>query len=145
MYIENSVRSHFLFFIFFLSVFTLHAQSPDAAAGLWLTAEGESHIKIYRNGDEFKGKIVWLKDPEDENGWPITADNGEEILNMVIMTRFEYDDGEYVNGKVYDPESGKTYYGSMSLDGKDVLKLRGSLDQMGWLGRTETWTRVKKK
>lgn len=137
------VQKTFLVIALFISALGLFAQPSNAATGLWLTADGDSHIKVYRDGDQFKGKIVWLKNPEGENGRPVTGENGDQVLNMVIMTRFEYEDGEYVNGKVYDPESGKTYYGSMELDGKDVLKLRGSLDKTGWLGRTETWTRVK--
>ncbi|MCA1752544.1 MAG: DUF2147 domain-containing protein [Cryomorphaceae bacterium] len=139
------IHKMLLLITFFTSAFALCAQPSDAATGLWLTAEGDSHIEVYRDGAEFKGKIVWLKNPKDDNGRPVTGENGNEILNMIIMTRFEYQDGAYVNGNVYDPESGKTYYGSMELGGKDVLKLRGSLDKTGWLGRTETWTRVEKQ
>lgn len=135
--------------IIFLSIYMiscslgLMAQPSEAALGLWLTDEGESHVKIFRDGEEFKGKIVWLRNPKDDRGQPVTDDNGDPVLNMVFMTEFVYEDGEYVDGKVYNPKTGKTYYGSMELDGKNVLKLRGSLDQSGWFGRTETWTRVK--
>jgi uncharacterized protein (DUF2147 family) len=112
--------------------------------GKWLTAGGESHIEIFKQGNFFHGKIVWLEKPNDDQGRPIVDDNGTKILNMVIMTDFSYDEGEYVEGKVYDPETGKTYYGSMELQDKNTLKLRGSIDKFGWLGRTETWKRVQR-
>lgn len=43
-------------------------------------------------------------------------------------------------GSIYDPKSGRTYRGSLALDG-DELKLRGYLG-LKLLGRTEEWTRV---
>lgn len=120
------------------------AQGASDIEGFWLTDDGESHVHIYREGNTYRGKIAWLKNPNDENGRPITDDRGDEILGMEFMKGFIYDGGEYTEGRVYDPESGKTYYGSMRLDGDNKLKLRGSLDKSGWLGRTETWTRVEK-
>lgn len=129
---------------YFIASWSACAQNADLVLGHWLTSEGDSHIEVYKKGNAYYGKIAWLKDPNDDQGKPITDDNGDPILDMEIMRGFRYEDGEYVDGKVYDPQSGKTYYGSMELDGKSVLKLRGSLDKSGWLGRTETWTRVKK-
>ena len=43
---------------------------------------------------------------------------------------------------IYDPGNGKTYNCSMKVEG-DVLKVRGSLDKRGLLGRTMDWFRVK--
>ena len=45
-------------------------------------------------------------------------------------------------GKLYDPTSGKTYKGSMTLDGAR-LKLRGYVG-ISLFGRSETWTRVER-
>ncbi|MGL5957358.1 MAG: DUF2147 domain-containing protein [Phocaeicola sp.] len=39
-----------------------------------------------------------------------------------------------------DPKSGKTYYLTISYDkGTGQLKLRGSLDKRGFLGRNQYW------
>ena len=38
--------------------------------------------------------------------------------------------------------NGKTYFCSMKVDG-DILKVHGSLDKKGWVGRTMDWYRVK--
>lgn len=144
MQMRSFTRIYLLFTaLFFTLSVDVHAQSADVVVGRWLTADGESHIEVYKKGNTYWGKIAWLKEPHDDQGKPITDDNGDPILDMEIMRGFRYEEGGYVDGKVYDPESGKTYYGSMELDGKSVLKLRGSLDKSGWLGRTETWTRVQ--
>lgn len=123
----------------------LHGKEPDAVVGTWETSDAESHIQIYRKGDLYYGKIVWLKEPKDENGEEVRGAKGERILGLELMSGFEYDekDERYENGRIYDPESGKTYYASMYLKNGQVLKLKGSLDKYGMLGRTETWKRVK--
>ena len=47
-----------------------------------------------------------------------------------------------VNGTVYDPDNGKTYYASVKYDAKNnTLILRGSLDKKGIFGRSQTWVR----
>jgi len=53
-------------------------------------------------------------------------------------------DGEHLKGKVYDPESQKTYHGKVTYKAKtDELIVRGSLDKAGLLGRSQTWKRKK--
>ena len=43
-------------------------------------------------------------------------------------------------GHIYDPRNGRTYRGSMTLDG-NLLRLRGYVG-LRLFGRTETWMRV---
>ncbi|MBO5818668.1 MAG: DUF2147 domain-containing protein [Bacteroidales bacterium] len=52
--------------------------------------------------------------------------------------------GEYSGGSIYDPGNGKTYNCSMKVEG-NTLKVRGSLDKKGLLGRTMDWFRVEEK
>jgi len=122
-----------------------YAQESDDILGFWETSEKRSHIKIYKKGSEYFGKVAWLREPNDpETGEPKTDENGKGILNMEILKEFVFDDDEWEDGTIYDPESGKTYYCSMEFNDKGQLKIRGSVDPMGWLGRTEVWTRVDK-
>ena len=52
--------------------------------------------------------------------------------------------GDHLKGKVYDPESQKTYFGKITYKAKtDELVLRGSLDKAGLLGRSQIWKRNK--
>lgn len=49
----------------------------------------------------------------------------------------------HLKGRVYDPESGKIYFGKVTYEPKtDELVLRGSLDRAGLLGRSQTWKRA---
>lgn len=136
---------NFLLIIFFtLETLGLDAQSPSDILGTWLTEEKEAKIEIYQNsdGETYSGKIIWLENPYGKDGNPRKDENGNLVLNMVNLKNFVYDDGEWIDGTVYDPKSGSTYYCTISLDSEDTLKVRGSVDPMGWIGRTSYWTRL---
>jgi uncharacterized protein (DUF2147 family) len=121
----------------------------DRIIGVWLTADDKAHVEVYKTGDQYSGKIVWLKEPE-KNGKPVVDDQNPDenlrdrpILNMEMMYGFVYDgEGVWVDGRVYDPESGDEYRGKLELVDENTMELRGYI-LIPLFGRTETWTRVK--
>ena len=117
--------------------------------GTWLTAKEDAHIEISKVGDTYQGKIVWLERTHEDDG-SIRKDHlnpkkelqNHEIMGMAILNDFKYKGkGNWEGGTVYDPDSGKTYSGNISLNGHDMLKLRGFVG-ISLLGRTEYWNRV---
>lgn len=132
-----------VFWIFLFSL-TGFAQSPNEIIGNRMSEDGKGIIEIYKSQQPTKyfGKVVWLKEPTGPDGNPIKDVNGNAILNMVNLKDFMFEDGYWKDGTV-DPESGKTYYSKLSLVNTDKLKLRGSIDPMGWIGKTSYWSRVK--
>ena len=89
-----------------------------------------------------------MKSPEDENGHPKTDPlNPDETLRsrarmgMEIMFNFEWEkDNQWGHGKIYDPKSGNTYRGIITMDSGNRLDLRGYVG-ISWFGRTSYWTR----
>jgi uncharacterized protein (DUF2147 family) len=121
--------------------------AANAVLGEWLTAEGTSKILIYKSGEEFLGKISWLKEPEKDGKPRVDEKNPDEhlktqpLLGLVILHGFTFDgDDTWKGGKIYDPKSGNDYSAKMTLDDEKTLKLRGYV-LVPLLGRTETWTR----
>ncbi|HBB58478.1 MAG TPA: DUF2147 domain-containing protein, partial [Chitinophagaceae bacterium] len=47
------------------SSFRVQPGTPDAIVGVWKTGEGNAMVRIYKNGEKYQGKIVWLKEPND--------------------------------------------------------------------------------
>lgn len=136
--------------IFQLSAVAINAQEfADDIIGVWLTNGKEpAKIQIYKSRDKFYGRIIWLQNPEkdgkprvDEHN-PDEGKRSQQILGLAILNGFKFDkeDKEYSGGKIYDPESGKTYNCQLSLRSRKTLKVRG---YVGWslFGRTELWTR----
>lgn len=134
--------------LIFLSVSTF-AQSAEAVVGKWFNNDKEAQIQIYKKGNEFNGKIVWLKNPNNEDGKVKTdVKNPEDnlrtrpIWGLEILKGFKYDDGDWEGGTIYDPKSGKTYSCKLTLNGNDKLNVRGYIG-IAIIGRTDNWTRVK--
>jgi uncharacterized protein (DUF2147 family) len=143
-----------VFLVAMIAAFSLVAFSQDAGkiSGHWLTEKGTSQVYVYKavNG-KYYGKISWLSEP-NENGAPKKDTENPEpslqstpILNLIILKGFSYnpDDDIWEGGTIYDPDNGKTYdaYMWFEEDSADVLKLKGYVLGMRFLGRETTWKR----
>ena len=116
--------------------------------GKWKLDDGTAIVEVYKSGDAYNGKIVWLEEPTDADGTPAKDNNNPDPalrtrkligLNMLSGLK-KTADNEYSGGKIYDPGNGKTYYCSFKVDG-NTLHVRGSLDKRGLIGRTMDWFR----
>ena len=128
---------------------SLAAASAQDVIGKWKLEDGSAIVEVYKNGDSFNGKIVWLNEPDGPDGKPAVDHNNpdkalrsRQLMGLNMLSGLKKTDGEYSGGNIYDPGNGKTYYCSMKVQG-DILKVRGSLDKKGRLGRTMDWFRVK--
>ncbi len=143
-------------FVIILSAGTfVFAASPDDVLGVWYNQEKDARIEIYKCGEKYCGKIVWLKEPDyppdSKEGVPGTPKldhnnpNPELRKAPVIGLRIVHDftfagDNRWKGGKVYDPKNGKTYSGKMTLVSPLQLNLRGFIG-ISLIGRTAVWTR----
>ena len=133
-----------------------HAYDGDIILGVWHDEEKDARIEIFRCGDKYCGKVVWINKPlysADEDGGragkprmdqnnPDPSLRSRPILGLQIMSGFVYaGDNRWSGGRLYDPKSGKTYSGKMTLVSKDRLDLRGYV-LFSIFGRTSAWTRA---
>lgn len=120
------------------------APAPDAVTGFWLTAAEDGYVQVFERDGVYHGRIVGSPDGQsrrDEHN-PDRAKRDRSLLGVRILEGFEYDgEGQWIDGRAYDPNNGKTYDAKMWLEGADTLKLRGYIG-MSLFGRTATWTRV---
>ncbi|MDR0604976.1 MAG: DUF2147 domain-containing protein [Bacteroidales bacterium] len=136
-----------LFFICGVN-YSVHAQI-DSIVGNWKTVDDKTDevralVRIFKatNG-LYYGKIEKMYkyvdavcDKCDGN------DKGKPIQGLMIIREMKVENGVLKEGYVLDPESGKKYYGTISYDkSSQKLKLRGSIDKYGVLGRNQYWIR----
>ncbi len=120
-------------------------------AGKWKTIDdmdgsAKSIVNIFKatNG-KYYGKIEKLfKTPEKLCLECEGANKNQPILGMMIINDLTEKENKLTGGTILDPKTGKIYKCNLSLD-KEGTKLivRGSLDKGGWIGRSQTWIRVK--
>ena len=134
------------------AVAALAVASPALAAdphGVWLTEPGTSRIRIADCGGALCGTIVWLKDPNDaETQKPkldkFNADASKRsrpLMGVTIVIGMKPAGTDKWSGQVYNAEDGKTYSGSVTMQGANALKLEGCA-LGGLLCKAQTWSRV---
>lgn len=130
-----------------------YAQSEaDAILGVWETGSGKARVKIDKVGNQFFGKVVWLREPLNEEGKPkVDKNNPDEKLRTVpllgykLIKDFSFK-GEKVweDGTIYDPENGSTYSCTIKMTDENTLDVRGFIG-VSLFGRTDVWKRVQLK
>jgi uncharacterized protein (DUF2147 family) len=132
-----------------LSILAHAAFAPDDIVGVWKDGKGKGHVKIYKQNGRYYGKIIWLQKPKDENGKPKVDKNNpnaslrnKPLIGLTMLKNFEYEDGEWSGGNIYNPSDGKEYKAYMKLKDKNTLSVRGYVG-ISLLGKTDTWTRVE--
>ena len=90
-------------------------------------------IMLYEKDANGKYKVMKAPYPKEFEG----------VVGTQLFSEMKVN-GDQLKGKVYDPESKKTYNGKVSYKADtDEIVLRGSLDKAGVLGRSQTWKRNK--
>ena len=109
----------------------------DPAEGVWQTQPGDDggfgHVRIAPCGPVLCGTLTTAF---DGTGRAQTTDN---VGRQIVWDMAAEGSGAYGKGKIFAPDSGKTYNGKMELDG-DRLKVSGCV--MG-ICRGQTWARVE--
>jgi uncharacterized protein (DUF2147 family) len=129
--------------------FTEAPSSADDIVGVWKTGEGTAMVRIYKNGEKYQGRVVWLKEPNDpETGKPKVDKNHPEeasqtrpILGLINVWGFVYKgDNTWDDGNIYDPKNGSTYSCTIRMTSPNTLEVRGYIG-VSLIGRTDVWTR----
>ena len=119
------------------------AAGPAPVTGRWLTVEGKALVEIGPCGASICGRIAKVLKPRpggpavDVNN-PDPALRGRPIAGIVFLSGFT-PSGDRWKGRIYDPESGRTYRSEL-IGGGSVLKVKGCI---GPFCRTQEWTAVR--
>ena len=127
----------------------LFSLAQDATiSGDWYNQEKDAVIQISEVNNAFQGKVIWMEEPNNKDGSPkrdkLNPDESlrsQTRIGKVIMTGFVFDENNiWDGGEIYDPKSGKTYNGTITLTSKNRLDLRGYVG-LPIFGKTSSWTR----
>ncbi len=123
----------------------LASDSPSSLLGDWVTPN-KSIVRVYKCEAAICAKIVHVNPAvghtTDGNN-PDTAKRNQPLCGLTIGRGFHpLDPAHAEGGKLYDPESGNTYSGTIWLASDTTLKLHGYIG-LSLFGRTEDWHRAE--
>ena len=141
-----------LFLFLFVATSTFGQAQVSKMMGQWntyddKTGELRSTVNIYEENGTYKAVITTLYEKDANGNYKVMkapyAKEFEGVVGTKLFSEMEVH-GEHLKGKIYDPESQKTYFSKVTYHAKhDELIVRGSLDKAGLLGRSQTWKRKK--
>jgi uncharacterized protein (DUF2147 family) len=143
------MRTHGLIHLYALTALLalaplVYADEPEQAViGNWLVQTKDGIIGITRaDNGTYQGTIVGGTDNSRlDSKNPDPAKRHNPLRGTVIMTGLHYaGHGDWTDGAVYDPDSGKSYKVRMHLVDDTHLTVRGFMG-ISLLGRNEQWTR----
>lgn len=121
--------------------------SPTAKAapldvfGTWLNEKQTSIIEISECEGAPCGTIIWIDHPapetlvDDENPDPNLQ--AQPLLGLTILQGFEARGDQWKKGRIYDPESGKSYNSRLRRNDDNTLEVKGCV---GPICQTQIWT-----
>jgi uncharacterized protein (DUF2147 family) len=107
--------------------------------GIWINHTGKGAVEIRpcgtsgRDADRLCGFIVWLKEPTNKHGEPLTDGYNSDpskrrrpICGLPVLGSLRpMSDGSWDQGWVYDPEQGQAFDAAIQLKTPDRLVLTG--------------------
>jgi uncharacterized protein (DUF2147 family) len=93
------------------------------------------------------GTVVWLKAPLDKAGRPVTdALNPDPslrtrpVVGLQLIGDFKAErPGRWTGGRIYDPQTGRSYASKISLNPDGTLKVEGCV---AVVCQAQTWKRA---
>lgn len=127
------------------------AAPGDRVFGVWLTQAKDGTVRVApcaANPAETCGVVLSGRGPNGEDARTLTdvknpdpALRPRPIVGLQIISGFRRDgEGGWTGGRIYEPQSGRTFKAKMQSGGPNALKVAGCVL---FFCRAETWTRVE--
>jgi uncharacterized protein (DUF2147 family) len=117
--------------------------------GSWLMPENEGIIEIYKAGDFYHGKIIWMLEKEKDGSFlkdkenPVDSLQKRTIVGLEVMRNYKYDeDGVWNGGTFYAAKKGKILEPDFILVDENTLDIEVSFFLFS---KTLRLTRIDKK
>jgi len=123
----------------FFSALSAKAASPtDQSFGIWRNPQNSVHVRAEPCGDRMCGVVVWANAKATADA----ARGGTTLLiGATLFKDFRLQAPGLWRGKVFVPDIGKTFSGTIEVINSDQLKGSGCL--IGRVGcRSQVWTRL---
>ncbi len=151
-YYSNKIQTVFLVLLslfFSFSIINAGETQVDDIIGVWAIEEdGETveKIEIYKCGELYCGKIVWIKQTDSTGTLPLDEKNKNkelrtrQLFGLVIMKNFKFDGkNSWKDGKLYAYRKGRTVSPKLTLIDDQHLKIQVKIL---FIKKSFVWKRV---
>lgn len=144
-----------LFNFLFTLVFSTPGMAQNQAntiMGKWMSSENNLEVEVFKQGNEFKGRLLWFDDSDDKTK-PVNVRLDEKnhdkalrirkLIGIEVLHNLQYNPGddEWQDGIIYDGSSGKEWDAKAWINTDGLLKVRGYW-HFSIFGQTMSFKRV---
>lgn len=130
------MRQLFLTILFLNFSTMLFSQSTaDDIVGVWYSPVKEGNVQIFKSGNNYYGKLTYLKHAVDHDGNPVLDVNNPDkekrklpLVGILLLKEITFDDKKNKwKGKLYDydGEKGNTYDSYLTMTKNGSLNIKG--------------------
>ena len=121
------------------------AQAAPNIVGDWITQDRSAVIAISRCGTSVCGRIsralvIKPNYPKTDVHNPKPQLRGRPLIGLQILSGFVPVGDRWEKGRIYDPESGRTYRSRLKLNSDGSLKVSGCV---AFICQSQRWTRAR--
>lgn len=116
--------------------------------GVWVMTDGRVTVRVHGCGSTLCGDITALKEPISKiDGKPkVDRENPEPalrkrpLIGLAVMIGMKSGGAGTWTGEIYNPDDGKTYSASLTLDGRNNMNVKACV--VGVLCKTNKFIRL---
>lgn len=128
-----------------LLAFAAAASSSPNIAGDWITADRTAVVRIGSCGSQTCGTIVRVLAhgpgvPQTDVNNPNCARRSQPLVGLKVLSGFSATFSSWVNGRAYDPQTGRTYNARLSLNPDGSLTVTGCVL---FICKSQRWMRAR--
>lgn len=121
---------------------------PSPLIGVWESEEKNLQIEMFEDNGHFAGRMIYFRCSSDdimrtskdtEN--PDSGLRSRKLLGLKLVTKLNYHGNNvWDDGKIYDPNSGRTFEARIQLTSSNTAIVRGYW-KYRWIGRSMIFNR----
>lgn len=138
-----------LFFALSATVANASPNPGDRILGVYKAVKdgAVSKVRVSKNEDNtYKAQVIWVEKEYNADGTlrtdlknPDPQKRNTPSSQIVLIESVSYDDGEWKNGKIYDPTKGDVYRVVITFKDEKTLRVRGYL---GPFSKSVYWEKI---
>ena len=118
--------------------------APDIT-GDWVTADRNAVVRIETCGVQTCGTVIRVLAhgstvPQTDVNNPDHARRSQPLVGLKVLSGFTAEVSAWVNGRAYDPKTGRTYKANLSLNPDGTLAVSGCVL---FICKSQRWMRMR--
>ncbi len=126
------------FFVVSGAAATAQGRDTQALTGVWRNPKNTVHVRIQPCGANVCGTVAWASPQAIAAAREAGTAN---LLGTQLFREFRHESEGYWGGRVFVPDMGRTFSGTLRLSGPNSVVARGCLIGR-FLCKSQTWVRV---